>query len=50
MCSRIKNTEAYIKQQSNVHRRMLESANFESVGYNIERRLLNANLDDFYKN
>ena len=56
MCSRIKNTDQYIRQQSDLHRRMLHNIIFDhynlgaALGYNIERRQLNQNLDDFYKN
>ena len=40
LCKRINNTDNYIRQQSDLHRRLIEHINEENVniGYNIERR------------
>ena len=56
MAGRIKITDSYIRQQSEIHRRILDQMHYEyngfgmQLGFNIERRQLNMNLDDFYKN
>lgn len=59
LASRIKDTDNYIRLQSDLHRRIIDHMQYDNInfnnfgqhlGYNIERRQLNLNQDDFYKN